>query len=107
MIFTHFRSLGTFFETLNGMSELQLKQRAGHADYDVSIFRKYAPDVSSFLEDKVIPNQVTVATGKVSHTGKSSYLPEFEYVKSLLPKEKAKNIKITLPSPSWCKFVIR
>lgn len=98
------RVVGTFFETLNGMSELQLTQRAGKAEYDTSIFRKYAPDVSSFLEDKVIPNQVTVATGKISHTGKSSYLPEFEYLKSILPEEEWKNVKITLPSPSWYHY---
>lgn len=95
---------GTFFETLNGMSQLQLKQRAGQADYDTSIFRKYAPDISSFLEDKVIPNQVTVATGKVSHTGNSSYLPEFNYLKTILPQDQWKNVKITLPSPSWYHY---
>ena len=47
-----------FEDSFKGMSELQLTQRAGRSDYDTSIFRKYAPDVESFLHDKTIPNQV-------------------------------------------------
>ena len=69
--------------------------------YDQSIFRMYAPDVKSFMHAKTIPNQVTVATGKISHTGKSSFLPELEYMKTLVPKEQWKDIKLTLTSPSW------
>ncbi|KAF2237763.1 UROD/MetE-like protein [Viridothelium virens] len=91
---------GTFFETLNGMEEVNLRE----GGYDMSIFRQYAPDVKSFMHAKTIPNSVTVATGKISHTGKSSYLPEFEFMKTLVPKDQWKNIKITLASPSWYHF---
>lgn len=91
---------GTFFETLNGMEEINLRE----GGYDQSIFRMYAPDVKSFMHAKTIPNQVTVATGKISHPGKSSFLPELEYMKSILPKEQWKNIKLTLTSPSWYHF---
>ncbi|KAK3700641.1 hypothetical protein LTR37_015830 [Vermiconidia calcicola] len=91
---------GTFFETLNGMDEVNLQE----GGYDQSIFRAYAPDVKSFMHAKTIPNSVTVATGKISHTGKSSFLPELEYMKTLLPKEQWKNIKLTLTSPSWYHF---
>lgn len=58
--------------------------------YDQSIFRAYAPDVKSFMHAKTIPNAVTVATSKVKHSGTSSFLPEFEFMKTLLPKEKHK-----------------
>lgn len=56
------------------------------------------------MHDKKIPNAVTVATGKVSHTGTSSYLPEFEYIKTLVPEEQWGDIKLTLASPSWYHF---
>ena len=88
---------GTFFETLNGMEEINLRE----GGYDQSVFRAYAPDVKSFMHAKTIPNQVTLATGKISHTGKSSFLPEFEYLKTLVPKEQWGDIKLTLTSPSW------
>ncbi|KAI7581479.1 hypothetical protein D0869_01523 [Hortaea werneckii] len=91
---------GTFFETLNGMEEINLRE----GGYDQSIFRQYAPDVKSFMHAKTIPNQVTVATGKISHPGKSSFLPELEFMKSIVPKEQWKDIKLTLTSPSWYHF---
>ncbi|KAF2718531.1 UROD/MetE-like protein [Polychaeton citri CBS 116435] len=88
---------GTFFETLNGMEQINLRQ----AGFDNSVFRAYAPDVKSFMHEKKIPNAVTVATGKISHTGTSSFLPEFEFLKTLVPKGKWGDIKLTLTSPSW------
>ncbi|KAK0817679.1 hypothetical protein LTR91_019839 [Friedmanniomyces endolithicus] len=91
---------GTFFETLEGMEEVNMRE----GGYDQSIFRAYAPDVKSFMHAKTIPNSVTVATGKIKHTGKSSFLPEFEYLKTLLPESEWKNIKLTLTSPSWYHF---
>lgn len=91
---------GTFFETLDGMEEVNL--RAG--GYDQSIFRAYAPDVKSFMHAKTVPNSVTVATNKIKHTGTSSFLPEFEFLKTLVPKENWGGIKLTLTSPSWYHF---
>ncbi|KAF7190207.1 hypothetical protein HII31_08538 [Pseudocercospora fuligena] len=91
---------GTFMETLNGMEEINLRE----GGYDQSIFRMYAPDVKSFMHAKTIPNQVTVATGKLSHTGKSTFLPELKYLQSILPKEEHHKIKLTLTSPSWYHF---
>jgi hypothetical protein len=82
------------------MEEVNL--RAG--GYDQSIFRAYAPDVKSFMHEKTIPNAVTVATGKISHTGKSSFLPEFEFLKTVVPQDQWKNIKLTMTSPSWYHF---
>lgn len=79
------------------MEEINLRDEG----YDQTIFRAYAPDVKSFMHAKTIPNAVTVATSKISHTGKSSFLPELEFMKTLLPKEQWKSIKLTLTSPSW------
>ena len=74
------------------------------------------------MEDKKIPNsvkcsrfiaqepnsdvmiQVTICVGKIKHTGKSSYAKEVEFMKSIVPKEEWKNIKITMISPSWYHF---
>lgn len=77
---------GTFFETLNGMEEINLRT----SGYDQSIFRAYAPDVKSFMHAKTIPNAVTVATGRLSHTGTSSFLPELKFMQSILPKDQWK-----------------
>jgi len=92
---------GTFFETLNGMKEMQTAAMEG---YDESLFRAYAPDVKSFLEAKTIPNQVTICIGKISHTGTSSYETEVKFLQSILPKDQWGNIKVTLASPSWYHF---
>lgn len=91
---------GTFFETLDGMEEINLRE----GGYDQSIFRAYAPDVKSFMHAKTIPNSVTVATGKIRHTGTSSFLPELLYLQSITPKDKHKDIKLTLTSCSWYHF---
>jgi hypothetical protein len=53
-------------------------------------------DVASFMHDKAVPNSVTVCTGKISHKGTSSNMPEFEYMKSLVPEAEWKNIKLTV-----------
>ena len=56
------------------------------------------------MHAKTIPNQVTVATGKLSHTGTSTFLPELQYLQSILPKDQHNRIKLTLTSPSWYHF---
>lgn len=54
------------------------------------MLRKQQSDVKSFMHAKTIPNAVTVATGKISHTGTSSFLPELKYMQSILPKDQWK-----------------
>lgn len=56
------------------------------------------------MHAKTIPNAVTVATGKISHTGVSTFLPELKYMQSILPRDQWPNIKLTLTSPSWYHF---
>ena len=94
---------GEFFEkSLHGMKELQLGGVL--SGYSVDLFRPYAPDVRSFLEAKDIPNSVTICVDKIKHNGKSTYIPELQFVQSLVPKEQWGNIKLTMPSPSWYHF---
>ena len=87
---------GEFFPNLNGMEEIE--------GPDVAIFREYAPDIAAFMEKGHKPGETIICTSKISHTGKSSYIPELEYMKSLVPKEEWKNIKLTLAAPNWYHF---
>ena len=79
---------GTFFPTLNGMEEIY--------GPEAKIFREYVPDIAAFLEAEKVPGESVICTGKISHTGKSSYIGQFEYLKSITPKEKHGDIKMTL-----------
>ncbi|GAB7347508.1 hypothetical protein MBLNU459_g4410t1 [Dothideomycetes sp. NU459] len=87
---------GTFFPSLNGMKEVY--------GPDPDIFRPYAPDIAAFLEEEHVPGETVICTGKISHTGKSSYIDQFEYMKTLVPKEQWGNIKLTLAAPNWYHF---
>jgi hypothetical protein len=39
--------------------------------------------------------------GKIKHKGGSSYLREWEFLKTLLPADHVKYAKLTLPAPEW------
>jgi len=84
---------GTFFEELEGMTEIRMPS--------MDIFRPYVPDVAGFIEKGDRPGQSCLCTGKIRHTGKSTILPSYEYLKTLVPEERWGEIKITLISPSW------
>ncbi len=79
---------GTFFPTLNGMTEVK--------GPDASIFREYVPDIAAFLEEGHEPGETVICDGKISHTGNSSYIGHYEYLKSITPKEQHGQIKMTL-----------
>lgn len=66
----------------------------------LDIFRPYVPDVAGFME-KGGPGQSCLCTGKIRHTGKSTLVDQFNYVKSLMPQNKWGDIKLTLISPVW------
>lgn len=68
---------------------------------DPSIFREYVPDIAAFLEEEKVPGETVICDGKISHTGKSSYIGQFEYLKSIIPKERHGDIKMTLAAPNW------
>lgn len=84
---------GTFFPSLKGFTEIQ--------GPDANIFRPYVPDIAAFLEEDHVPGETVICTGKIEHTGKSSYIEQFEYLKSIVPKEQWGNIKLTLAAPNW------
>lgn len=84
---------GTFFPTLNGMKEI--------FNPDPKIFREYVPDIAAFLEDEKVPGESVICDGKISHTGQSSYIGQFEYLKKIVPKERHGEIKMTLAAPNW------
>ncbi|KAK5695272.1 hypothetical protein LTR97_008778 [Elasticomyces elasticus] len=68
---------------------------------DLDIFRLYVPDIAAFMEEGHVPGETVICNGKISHTGKSSYIGQFEYLKSILPKEKHGDIKMTVAAPNW------
>lgn len=84
---------GTFFPNLNGMKEI--------LGPDPNIFRQYVPDIAAFLEEKKVPGESVICDGPISHTGKSSYIEQYEYLKTITPKERHGEIKLTLAAPSW------
>ncbi|RYO90559.1 hypothetical protein DL766_006761 [Monosporascus sp. MC13-8B] len=83
---------GTFFPNLEGFEEIQ------NPSWDM--FRMYVPDIAAFTESGHKPGESIVCTGKIKHVG-SSYLPDWKYLKSLVPPERVKELKITLAAPEW------
>lgn len=84
---------GTFFPGLEGMKEVQQPS--------LDMFRTYVPDMAAFLETNHIPGETVICTGKIRHTGQSTYVDQVEYLKTLLPKERWGEIKLTLAAPNW------
>jgi methionine synthase II (cobalamin-independent) len=68
---------------------------------EASIFREYVPDIAAFLEEEKVPGESVICDGKISHTGNSSYIGQYEYLKSITPKEQHGQIKMTLAAPNW------
>jgi len=83
---------GTFFPGLDGFEEV--------TDFDADIFRPYAPDIAAFLEAGHKPGETVLCTGKIKHVG-STYVDQFKYLASRVPKDEVKNLKITLAAPNW------
>lgn len=82
---------GSFFEGLEGMTEV---------DLDLEDNRMYIPMNAAYKELDQVPIKGLACTGKIKHK-RSNYSEEFDYLKSLVPETKWKDLKITLPSPSW------
>lgn len=60
----------------------------------------YVPDIAAFTESGHKPGETVLCTGKIKHVG-STYLDQWNYLKSLLPAEKVKEAKLTLAAPDW------
>ncbi|KAK0108026.1 hypothetical protein ONS95_002851 [Cadophora gregata] len=84
---------GTFFEELEGMTEIR--------NPAIEIFRPYVPDIAGFLEKGHKPGQSCVCTGKIRHKGQSTLVGQFEYLKTLVPQERWGDIKMTMIAPPW------
>lgn len=80
-----------FYEALEGI-EIRFMERA--------LFRTEHPIMRPYIRLGLPGRDQPVAVGKVRFR-QSAYLHEFEYVKSLLPEHLWKEVKITIPSPSW------
>ncbi|KAH8896511.1 methyltetrahydropteroyltriglutamate-homocysteine s-methyltransferase [Thozetella sp. PMI_491] len=83
---------GTFFPGLEGFEEIQ--------NPPLDMFRLYVPDLAAFTEAGHKPGESIVCTGKIKHKG-STYLHQWNYLKSLLSPEQVKEAKLTLPAPEW------
>ena len=83
---------GTFFPALEGMEEI--------FEPPLDMFRLYVPDLAAFTEAGHKPGESVVCTGKIRHTG-STYTDQWNYLKNLLPAERVKEAKLTLPAPNW------
>jgi methionine synthase II (cobalamin-independent) len=84
---------GTFFPSLDGFEELQ--------NPDAEMFRDYFPGVPALVGPERVPGETFICTGKISHTGKSSYVEQFEFLKSITPVERHRGLKLTLAAPNW------
>lgn len=67
----------------------------------MDLFRPYVPDIAGFIEKGHKPGQSCLCTGKIKHKGQSTLIGQFEYLKTLVPKERWGNIKITMIAPPW------
>jgi len=67
----------------------------------MDLFRPYVPDIAGFIEKGHKPGQSCICTGKIKHKGKSTLVDQFEYLKTLTPKERWGEIKITMIAPPW------
>ncbi|WEW59146.1 hypothetical protein PRK78_004615 [Emydomyces testavorans] len=83
---------GAFWPGLEGMTEIK--------NPALDIFRPYLPDIAAFTETGHKPGESVICTGKIKHIG-STYLGEFGYLKSLVPADQVKYLKLTLPAPNW------
>ena len=84
---------GYFWPTLEGMTEIY--------NPPLDMFRHYVPDMAAFIEEKAEPGESVICTGKIKHSGKSSYEHEVKFLQDLLPKERWGEVKLTLAAPTW------
>ncbi|KAK2747996.1 hypothetical protein FQN57_001587 [Myotisia sp. PD_48] len=83
---------GSFFAGLQGMTEIQ----SPSAD----IFREYVPDIAAFMETNHKPPESVICTGKIKHIG-STYVDQFNFLKTLISPDQVKNLKLTMAVPNW------
>ncbi|KAL9039314.1 MAG: hypothetical protein Q9214_004930, partial [Letrouitia sp. 1 TL-2023] len=67
---------------------------------DVDLFRPYMPDISAFLEAGHGPVDSVFCVGKIKHVD-STYVDQWNFLKSLVPEERLGECKLTLAAPNW------
>lgn len=83
---------GTFFPGLDGFEEI--------SNPDIDMFRMYVPDVVVFTEAGDNPIGSVICTGKIKHV-RSTYIDQWNYLKSILPQDRIPEAKLTLAAPTW------
>ena len=58
------------------------------------------PDIAAFTESGHKPGESVFCTGKIKHVG-STYVDQWNYLKSIVPTERVHECKLTLPAPEW------
>lgn len=85
------------FENLDGI-EIKFMYRED--------FRTAHPIMRPYIRRNAPGRHQPIATGKVRWK-ESAYMNEWLYVRSLLPESQWKNVKITIPSPSWSQTQLK
>ncbi|PPQ70490.1 hypothetical protein CVT26_013997 [Gymnopilus dilepis] len=80
------------FEKLEGMTLIPNRP--------ISTFKPYIPHVAFMYAAGIQESETIYCTGKIRRT-KPFYVDDFKYLKSVVPPEDVKYIKITMCSPSW------
>ena len=83
---------GPFFPGLEGFKEIK--------NPDVDIFRMYMPDVAGFIGSHHKPGETVLCTDMIRHVG-STYVDQWNYLKSIVPNERVHECKLTLAAPEW------
>ncbi|KAI0815058.1 hypothetical protein BC629DRAFT_1588736 [Irpex lacteus] len=80
------------FEKLEGM-EILVRP--------IETFKSYLPYVQFFLAAGMTAAPSIHTTGKIKWPASGVHVKDFEYLKSLVPAQSVKNIKITICGPTW------
>ena len=74
--------------------------------WDRSEFRTDFPTNRPLLNTPMKGREIAVATSKVKHT-RSPYLNDWLNIRSLLPEDRWKDVKITLIAPPWWHMQVK
>ncbi|KAG8526740.1 uncharacterized protein KY384_008169 [Bacidia gigantensis] len=75
-------------------------------DPEVDVYRTYMPNIAAFTDVGQRPPESVFCTGKIKHTG-STYTDQWNYLKNIVPSDKARGCKLTLPAPELYHFRYR
>ncbi|KZF19631.1 UROD/MetE-like protein [Xylona heveae TC161] len=81
---------GSLFPGLEGFEQVK------NPPWEIS--RDYMPDVAPFADSEI--HETLLCTGKIKHVG-STYLREWDYLRSIVSAKRLHECKITLPAPEW------